>query len=160
MRPPPRRTSTPARVLRETWIAPVAIGDARDVLPPSLLPPGNAEPLRRYPCERFDDALLMFGGGRIRSSSDSPLEEAGFELFVPLGISASPSWWSRARKPHGAPQGSFSVAGPIVRIHLPPVKSRPRTSRAKSNPLSPGTEGSNPALSSGDSATNRERPAG
>jgi len=52
------------------------------------------------------------------------LEEAGFELFVPLGISASPSWWSRARKPHGAPEGSFSVAGPIVRIHLPPAASR------------------------------------
>jgi hypothetical protein len=55
--------------------------------------------------------------------TDSPLEEAGFELFVPLGISASQSWWSRARKPHGAPEGSFSVAGPIVRIHLPPGES-------------------------------------
>ena len=40
-----------------------------------------------------------------------------------FGISASPSWWSRARKPHGAPEGSFSVAGPIVRIHLPPAVS-------------------------------------
>jgi hypothetical protein len=29
------------------------------------------------------------------------------------------------------------------------------TSRAKSNPLSPGTEGSNPALSSGESANHR-----
>jgi hypothetical protein len=36
---------------------------------------------------------------------------------------ASPSWWSRARKPHGAPVPSFSVAGPIVRIHLPPADS-------------------------------------
>jgi hypothetical protein len=90
MRPPPRRTSTPARVLRETWITPVAIGDARDVLPPSLLPPGNAEPLRRYPCERFDDALLMFGGGRIRSSSDSPLEGDGFEPSVPLVNASAP----------------------------------------------------------------------
>src|SRR5215472_2643126 len=27
-------------------------------------------------------------------------------------------------KPHGAPEGSFSVAGPIVRIHLPQAKSR------------------------------------
>jgi hypothetical protein len=43
-----------------------------------------------------------------RSSRDSSLEEAGFELFVPLRISASPSWWSRARKPQGAPQRSFS----------------------------------------------------
>src|SRR6516165_3373200 len=51
---------------------------------------------------------------------DSPLEEAGFELFVPLRINASPSGWSRARIPHGAPEGSFSVAGPLVRIHLPP----------------------------------------
>jgi len=57
-------------------------------------------------------------------STDSLLEGDGFELFVPLGISASPSWWSRARKPHGAAEGSFSVAGPIVRIHLPPAESR------------------------------------
>ena len=28
---------------------------------------------------------------------DSALEEAGFELFVPLGISAAPSWWNGAR---------------------------------------------------------------
>src|SRR5438045_3668847 len=28
----------------------------------------------------------------------------GFELFVPLGISASPSWWSRARSPPGVPE--------------------------------------------------------
>jgi hypothetical protein len=39
----------------------------------------------------------------------------------------------------------------MVRIRFPPAKSRPRTSRAKSNPLSPGNEGSNPALSSGES---------
>ena len=45
---------------------------------------------------------------------------------------------------------SFS-AGPVVRIRFPPAKSRSRTSRAKSNPLSPGTEGSNPALSSSES---------
>src|SRR6516225_1603571 len=56
-------------------------------------------------------------------ATDSSLEGDGFELFVPLGISASPSWWSRARKPHGAPEGSFSVAGPIARIHLPPGAS-------------------------------------
>jgi integrase len=55
------------------------------------------------------------------------VEEAGFELFVPLEISASPSWWSRARKPQGAPERSFSVAGPIVRIHLPPAASQQRT---------------------------------
>jgi hypothetical protein len=28
-----------------------------------------------------------------------------------------------SRKPHGAPQESFSVAGPMVRIHLPPAES-------------------------------------
>jgi hypothetical protein len=43
--------------------------------------------------------------------ADSPLEEAGFELFVPLGISASLSWSSRARKPHGAPRGEFLRGG-------------------------------------------------
>src|SRR5437764_5569004 len=45
------------------------------------------------------------------------LEEGEFELsnfFVPLGISASPSWWSRVRKRHGAPEGRFYVAGTIV----------------------------------------------
>src|SRR5271169_1388276 len=63
-------------------------------------------------------------GREVRFAADSPVEEAGFELFVLLGISASPSWWSRARKPHGAPERSFSVAGPIVRIHLPPPASR------------------------------------
>ena len=44
---------------------------------------------------------------------DSPVEEAGFELFVPLGISASTSWSSRAWKSHGTPEEGFSVAGPI-----------------------------------------------
>jgi hypothetical protein len=43
------------------------------------------------------------------------------------------------------------IPEPKVRIRFPPAKSRPRTSRAKSNPLSPGTEGSNPALSSSES---------
>src|SRR5215831_18014156 len=43
---------------------------------------------------------------------DSPVEEAGFELFVPLGISASTSWWSRAWKSCGMPEEGFSVAGP------------------------------------------------
>jgi len=61
------------------------------------------------------------------SSPDSPLEEAGFELFVPLRVSASPSWWSRARKQHGAPEGRLSVAGPVVRIPLAPAKSQQRT---------------------------------
>ena len=65
------------------------------------------------------------GGRRNLRFADSLLEGDGFELFVPLGISASPSWWSRARKPHGAPERSFSVAGPIVRIHLPPAASLP-----------------------------------
>ena len=36
--------------------------------------------------------------------TDPPLEEMGFELFVLLGISASPSWWSRARSPPGVPK--------------------------------------------------------
>jgi hypothetical protein len=35
----------------------------------------------------------------------------------------------------------FPVEGLKVRILSPPAKSRPRTSRAKSNPLSPGTGG-------------------
>ena len=56
--------------------------------------------------------------------ADSLLEETGFELFVPHGISASPSRRSRARKPDGAPEGSFSVAGPMVRIRLPPAVSQ------------------------------------
>src|SRR6516162_1868391 len=85
--------------------------------PASILsrPPGGGS--RRY--RRLD-------APRDRFAVDSPLEEAGFELFVSLRISASPSWWSRARKPHGAPEPSFSVAGPIVRIHLSPAES-PRT---------------------------------
>src|SRR5207342_2518466 len=36
---------------------------------------------------------------RNRWFADSLLEGDGFELFVPLGISASPSWWSRVWKP-------------------------------------------------------------
>ena len=69
-----------------------------------------------------------------------------------LGISASPSWWSRARKPHGAPEGSFSVAGPIVRIHLPPAESpRPSVPAGLHSSLS-WTESSNPASSSGESS--------
>jgi len=76
--------------------------------------------------DQYPNGLLDVGG-EIPRYTDSPLEEAGLELFVPLGISASPSWWRRARKPHGAPQGSFSVAGPIVRIHLPPPGSLLRT---------------------------------
>ena len=61
---------------------------------------------------------------QIEFATDSPLEEAGFELFVPLGVSISPSWWSRARKPHNVPDGNFSLVGPIVRIHFPPAESR------------------------------------
>ena len=66
---------------------------------------------------------LLGRNSRTRSSRDSRLEEAGFELFVPLGISTSSSWWSRSRKPHGAPKGSFSVAEPKVRIQLSPGES-------------------------------------
>ena len=47
---------------------------------------------------------------RNRKFVDSPLERAGFEPFVPLRISASPSWWSPARKPHGA-RGEFLRGG-------------------------------------------------
>ena len=39
------------------------------------------------------------------------MEEAGFELFVPLGISASTNWWSRAWKSHGTPRGGFLRRG-------------------------------------------------
>ena len=61
---------------------------------------------------------------RNRWFADPLLEEAGFELFVPLGISASPSWWSRAWKPMAPPNGErgFSVAEPTVRTHLPPAE--------------------------------------
>src|SRR5262249_41968562 len=44
--------------------------------------------------------------------ADSLLAQAGFELFVPLGISASTSWWSRAWKSRGTPEEGLSVAGP------------------------------------------------
>src|SRR5271169_6494934 len=93
-------------------------------------------------------------GREVRFAADSPVEEAGFELFVLLGISASPSWWSRARKPHGAPERSFSVAGPIVRIPLPPANSpclagfRPPTSRSRAFPA--GVRGG------GDGAVDRD----
>src|SRR6516165_5607378 len=76
---------------------------------------------------------------------DSPLEEAGFELFVPLRINASPSGWSRARIPHGAPEGSFSVAGPLVRIHLPPAKSLQTIGSSAAEPIT--ADGSNAAAS-------------
>jgi hypothetical protein len=82
----------------------------------------NARPCR---VGRHDNAQQV--GGVSDISSDSPVEEAGFELFVPLRISASPSWRSRARKPDGAPEESFSVARPLVRIHLPPAASPCRT---------------------------------
>ena len=86
------------------------------------------------------------------------------QLSTPARIGANASRCrGGAGHPHqGAHRGSRSAAGGLnaiamgsraevleVRIHLPPAKSRPRTSRAKSNPLTPGTEGSNPALSSG-----------
>jgi hypothetical protein len=86
------------------------------------------------------------------------LEEAGSELFVPLGIRASPSWWSRARKPHGAPERGVSVAGPIVRIHLPPAGSMqtfdscvhplPRLETRSGIGRTRGIDASNPAPSS------------
>src|SRR6516162_6765498 len=42
--------------------------------------------------------LWVVGSVQERGSLDSPGEESGFELFVPLKISAFPSWWSRARE--------------------------------------------------------------
>src|SRR5271169_705305 len=66
-----------------------------------------------------------FPGGGTDGLHDSNLEEAGFELFVPLGISASPSWCSRARKPPWRARGEF---------------------------LRRGTNSSNPSPSSGESA--------
>ena len=70
------------------------------------------------------------------------------------GELSSHFWLGGDVRQHSTDHLSILLAGPWVRIHLPPAKSRPRTSRAKSNPLTPGTEGSNPALSSGESATN------
>jgi hypothetical protein len=83
-------------------------------------------------------------------------------LMSPLPDSP-PTEIRREREP--TPRGCRAPsAGPMVRIRLPPAKSRPRTSRAKSNPLSPGTEGSDPALSSGEasqrSAAVRHSPTG
>jgi len=66
---------------------------------------------------------------------------------------AEPWRLPRRQKRRPAPTELTGDRGPMVRIHLPPAKSRPRTSRAKSNPLSPGTEGSNPALSSRQSVS-------
>ena len=48
----------------------------------------------------------------VRFAADSLLAQAGFELFVPRGISASTSWWSRAWKSRGTPEEGLSVAGP------------------------------------------------
>jgi hypothetical protein len=47
-----------------------------------------------------------------------------FEPFVSFGVSAAPSWSTRMWKPHGTPKASFSVAGPMFRIHLSPAESR------------------------------------
>ena len=69
----------------------------------------------------FDDALLMFGGGRIRSSSDSPLEEA--VSSEPVSEPKFPAGWENAGNfvdcglndaSKGAKKGAKSVAhGPI-----------------------------------------------
>jgi len=42
--------------------------------------------------------LWVVGSVQERGSLDSPGEESGFELFVPLKISTFPRWQSRARK--------------------------------------------------------------
>ena len=102
---------------------------------------------------------LLGRNSRTRSSRDSRLEEAGFELFVPLGISTSSSWRSRSRKPHGAPKGSFSVAEPKVRIQLSPAeshansRSQDRSSDSSSISLSP----SSPVASAMNSCANNRR---
>src|SRR6516164_714545 len=54
-------------------------------------------------------------------ATDSPLEGDGFELPVPPGIGGSPSWWSRTRKPHGAPELGFIDGG--TRSSNPPPSS-------------------------------------
>ena len=77
---------------------------------------------------QFEDSRLLLA--RRRSLLDSPLEEAGCGLFVPLGISASPSWCSRARKPHGAPEGEFLRGGTN--------SSNPSPSSGESTNLGPG----------------------
>jgi hypothetical protein len=79
-----------------------------------------------HPCLRYVAVTYLSGPSSGLTGGGSWIR-----TFVPLRISASPSWWSRARKPHGAPEGSFSVAGPLVRIHLPPANSiRSRRSAA------------------------------
>src|SRR5580704_9780439 len=95
-----------------------------------------------------------------RFAADFPLEGTGFEPSVPLLRTAlldvANRRWRHQRRSHLQVQVrngnaclawlpiAFSFAeGPRVRIDLPPAKSRPRTSRAKSNPLSLGTEDSN-----------------
>jgi hypothetical protein len=50
-------------------------------------------------------------GREVRFAADSPVEGDGFELPVPPGIGGSPSWWSRTRKPHGAPELGFIDGG-------------------------------------------------
>ena len=58
--------------------------------------------------------LTLAGGSRIRT-------------FVPFGVSAAPSWRSRAQKPHSTSEEGFSVAGPRVRIRFAPAVSAVRT---------------------------------
>ena len=98
------------------------------------------------------------------SSPDSPLEEAGFEPSVPRDTPKfstpahvtclTPCTRKSRREREPILRGCRPPpAEPMVRIPCAPATSRPRTSRAKSNPLSP-TEGSNPALSSRESTAN------
>jgi len=65
-----------------------------------------------------------FGRQRPRdpAATDSAAEEAGFEHFA-LSGSVPLRAGGAVRGNHMASEGSFSVAGPIVRIHLPPVVS-------------------------------------
>src|SRR5207237_7781893 len=106
----------------------------------------------------------MFGGGRIRSSSDSPLEGSGFEPSVPrqekwsmpsssdqtrvgrtliLGGGAESSW--RAETSNSRSRRKTSVLRPMISA---------RTARIDDN-LGKGTDGSNPVPSSGESGANR-----
>jgi hypothetical protein len=91
---------------------------------------------RRHHREGLKVCGLAAGGSRIRT-------------FRPSPDSSSPSWWSGAWKPNGGPEGSFSVPGPLVRIHLPPAKS-PRRILLRSRDR---TDGSNPLSSCGESCT-------
>ena len=77
-------------------------------------------------CDRTTGAV--FRGTESLLTLRWRVEGDGFELPVPPGIGGSPSWWSRTRKPYGAPERGF---------------------------IDGGTNSSNPPPSSGESANHR-----